>query len=339
MQLPGLVRLLDVLDPLQRPLGLAHLPSERLRPAPVGAAGRVRKEHAARPRLVAAGVQERLDLAAALLCVGEGGVLPPSRQLPRRGVLAPAAGVLLDAAGPRVDLRDPGRRPVEEDTVVRDDGERTREPVEEVLEPVEPIEVEVVRRLVEQEHVEAREQDRGQPGPRCLAARERRRLLLERDGEPELRAGGAGAGLEIGAAEREEALERSRVRIGAPVGGVPLDVRLRLRDASTTGEVREQRLARPAVVLLRQIADGERGGRPLDAALVRLVQPSEQPEQRRLARPVGADEPEPRARAERQIDVVENGAGAERADDALERDAQRSLQKDVGTRTWRVSAG
>ena len=167
-------------------------PASALRPAPVGAAGGVREEHAARPRLVAAGVQERLDLAAALLGVGEGGVLPLPRQLPRRRVLAPAAGVLLDAAGPRVDLRDPGRRPVEEDTVVRDDGEPTREAVEEALEPVEPVEVEVVRRLVEQEHVEAGEQDRGQPGARRLAAGERRRLLLERDGEPELGAGRPG---------------------------------------------------------------------------------------------------------------------------------------------------
>ncbi len=62
-------------------------------------------------------------------------------------------------------------------------------------------------------------------------------------------------------------------------------------------------------------------GRPLDRALVRLVEPGREAEQRRLARAVRADEPEPRARAERQVDAVENGLGAERADDACERDS------------------
>ena len=201
---------------------------------------------------------------------------------------------------------------------MRDDREPAREAVDEALEPVEPVEVQIVRRLVEQEHVEAGEQDRRQPGPRRLAARERRRLLVERDGQPELRARRARPRLEICASEREEALERSRVRIGAPAGGVPLDGRLRVGDTGAAGKVGQERLPRAPVVLLRQVADGQRCGRPLDPALVRLVEPCEQAEQRRLAGPVGADEPEPRARAERQVDVVEDGAGAERTDDAVE---------------------
>ena len=117
----------------------------------------------------------------------------------------------LDAAGPRSISAIRVDRPVEEDAVVRDDDEPAREPVDEALEPVEPVEVEVVRRLVEQEHVEARQQDRRQRGPRRLAAGERRRLLVERDGEPELGARRARPRLEIAAAEREEALERGRV--------------------------------------------------------------------------------------------------------------------------------
>ena len=318
LEAPRLVRLLDVLDPLERPLGLAHLPRQRLRPPPVRSARRVREEAPSRPRLVAAGVEQRFHLAAALLGVGEGGVLPLPCQLARGRVLAPAAGVLLDAAGPRIDLRDPGRCPVEEDAVVRDDCEAARKGVDEALEAVEPVEVEIVRRLVEQEHVEAREQDRRQPGARRLAARERRRLLVERDGQSELRTGRSRPRLEIGASEREEALERGRVGVGAPGGGVPLDGRLRLGDAGAAGEVGQERLPRLPVVLLRQVADRQRGGRPLDPALVRLVEPREQAEQRRLAGAVGADEPEPGARAECQVDVVENGAGAERTDDAVE---------------------
>ena len=99
---------------------------------------------------------------------------------------------------------------------------------------------------------------------------------------------------------------------------MPLDACLGVGHAGTPGEVGEQCLPGAAVVLLRQVADGERRRRPLDAPLVRLVEPREQTEQRRLAGPVGADEPEPGARAERQVDVVENGAGAERTDDAVE---------------------
>ena len=334
VQPPGLVRLLDVLDPLQRPLGLAHLSCERLRSAPVGATGRMREEGPACPRLVSARVEQRLDLAAALLGVGERGVLPLPRQLPGRRVLAPAAGVLVHAARPRVDLRDPGCGSVEEDAIVRDHRDATCKAVDEALEPVEAVEVEVVRRLVEQEHVEAGEQNRGQPGPRGFAAGERRRLLVERDGEPELGARRPRSRLEIGASEREEALERSCVRVGAPGGGVPFDGRLGIGDAGTTGQVRQQRLAGTPVVLLGQVADRQCRGRSLDPSLVRLVEPGEQAEQRRLAGPVGADEPEPRTRPERQVDMVENGAGAERADDAVERDAQRSLQR-RGTRTGR----
>ena len=49
------------------------------------------------------------------------------------------------------------------------------EVVDEALEPVEPVEVEVVGRLVEQEHVEAAEQDGRQPSAGRLPARQRRR--------------------------------------------------------------------------------------------------------------------------------------------------------------------
>ena len=55
-----------------------------------------------------------------------------------------------------------------ETTTSADSGRR-----EEPLEPLEPVEVEIVRGLVEEEHVEAREQDRGEREPRRLAARER----------------------------------------------------------------------------------------------------------------------------------------------------------------------
>ena len=123
---------------------------------------------------------------------------------------------------------------------------------------------------------------------------------------------------EIGATEGEEPLQRCGVRVRAPVRGVPLDRGLRLGDARSPRQIGQQRLAGPAVVLLRQVADGERVGCPFHRSGIRLVEPGGESEQRRLARPVGADEAEPRARPERQIDAVENGTGAERADDACE---------------------
>ena len=85
------------------------------------------------------------------------------RRTPRPG------GVLLDLddAVPRV--------PVEEGPVVRHDQHRAGEAVDEALEQVDAGEVEVVGGLVEQQHVDPRQQDRGQRGPGRLAARQRRR--------------------------------------------------------------------------------------------------------------------------------------------------------------------
>ena len=75
---------------------------------------------------------------------------------------------------------------------------------DEALQAREAVEVEVVGRLVEQQDVEAAEQDRRQRRARRLAARERRRLQLEqRDVEPEVAQDGLRAWLEVGAAERE----------------------------------------------------------------------------------------------------------------------------------------
>src|SRR6185436_14701329 len=85
---------------------------------------------------------------------------PLAERLARPLVVAPAPGELGDAARLGLELDDPGHRPVEERAVVRDEHDGAREAVEEALEAVEPLEVEAVRRLVEQQHVVTREQDR-----------------------------------------------------------------------------------------------------------------------------------------------------------------------------------
>src|SRR6185503_20048193 len=85
------------------------------------------------------------------------------------------------------------------------------EPVEEPLEAVEAGEVEVVRRLVEEEYVEARDQDRGERCARRLAARERRELTVGAAPQADVVENRAGARVEVLAAEQQVALERLRV--------------------------------------------------------------------------------------------------------------------------------
>ena len=84
--------------------------------------------------------------------------------------VAPAAGVLGGPMRLLADLDDAVDGAVEEGAVVRDDDDRAGQTGHEALEPVEAGEVEVVGGLVEQEHVEAREQDGGERGPRRLTA-------------------------------------------------------------------------------------------------------------------------------------------------------------------------
>ena len=163
--------------------------------------------------LVAALVEQRRELLAALLRLLEPLVLPAARGIARGGVLRPASRELPHAPAAVLDLGDARYRPVEERPVVRDDDEGGFRRRDEPLEALEPVEVEIVRRLVEQEHVVAREQDRGQRQPRGLAARELLHRTVEPDGQPELGEHRGRARLEIAAAEREKAVERGRVAL------------------------------------------------------------------------------------------------------------------------------
>ena len=118
-------------------------------------------------------------------------------------------------AGRLVDLGDVGGDPGEEAPVVtheRHTGVELRDPR---LEAVEPGEVEVVGRFVEQVDVEAREQQRGERRPGGLSSRQRGGPLPQEPlRHPELVGHGADAGVEIGGAERHPSLERE---VGAVV--------------------------------------------------------------------------------------------------------------------------
>ena len=67
-----------------------------------------------------------------------------------------------------------GARVVEERAVVADDEHGAAVVAQPALEPGDGVEVEVVGRLVEQEHVRLLREDDAEPQPPALAARERR---------------------------------------------------------------------------------------------------------------------------------------------------------------------
>ena len=223
LQLPALPRLLDHLQALDRllasrapwtpaspsaPRAVAH---ELVRLGAGGGLGLRRRVSAHwrwRARAVGQAVALRGEGLVALLGVAGGG----RAQLE---VARPAAAVLRRGVGDLVDLEHAGDRAGEERAVVGDDHGAAGALGDEALEPGEAVEVEVVGRLVEQQDVEAAEQDRGQRGARGLAARERDGLQVEqRRVEAEVAQDGLGARLEVGAAELQPGLEGLGVAVG-----------------------------------------------------------------------------------------------------------------------------
>ena len=196
------------------------------------------------------------------------GVLPGSL------VRVPAAGELVDTLRPGFELDDSAHGAVEESPVVGDDHDACVHRGDEPLEQLEPGEVEVVRRLVQQIHVEPGQQDRSEREPGALAARERARKPVERNVQPD-----------------------ACQRLGRP----PVDL-----VAGAPREVLPDRLARVDVAFLREVADAQprRGSR--DGAAARRVESGEQTEQRRLAAAVRADDADPGNGRDRERDALED---------------------------------
>ena len=260
------------------PLGLAHLPRRRLRPAPVGAARRVREEAAARARLVAPRVQERLDLAPTLLRVarrrrtaaaGPARVRPRSRSSRRR---APGRGPSTGRSRRSASQCGRGRRGRARRRRGRPRSSSTKRSSRSSPSKSRSFVGSSSSRTSKRESRIA-----ASAGPRRLAARERRRLpgrastespssarrcarACSRSAPPSARKRSSAAAYASGlqsAVWRSTPLRPPRRRCGGPG----------TRAASR----------RPAVVLLRQVADGQRRRRPLDAC----------PRQARRARPAG----------------------------------------------------
>src|SRR5450759_5998406 len=83
---------------------------------------------------------------------------------------AVAAPVDADPLLREVELDDAVHGAGEELAVMAHDDDACPQTGDELLEPREPVEVEVVGRFVEQEYVVAAQQERRQPGPRRLPA-------------------------------------------------------------------------------------------------------------------------------------------------------------------------
>ena len=156
---------------------------------------------------------------------------------------------------------------------------------EEVLEPLEALDIEVVRRLVEVEEV-------------GRAAGRRKR---------------AGDGKALFPASRERARERVHARVvetdlaeddrREDLGLVLVAVGLGAGERSG-GRGRDRRDALAELVALRDI-DGDRAARRADLARVRLLAAREHAQQRRLAGSVRADHADPFAFVDRDRDAAE----------------------------------
>ena len=139
-----------------------------------------------------------------------------------------------------------------------DHGDRGVGPADQVLEQGQAGQVQVVGGLVEQEHVEAAEQERGQAHSGRLPARQRGHLLVLPDVEAHLGRRRTHPLLEVGRTEGEPALERRRVavvRAGVAVReGLGRCVELDLGRAHpcAAGEVRCHGLTRATLGLLGQ---------------------------------------------------------------------------------------
>ena len=196
---------------------------------------------------------------------------------------------------------------------MRDDDDGAVEAGHEPLEAREAGEVEIVRRLVEQQDVGVAEQDRRERRPSRLSAGKRRGRAVEIRAQPQLAEGLLRTQLEVAAAAGEELVERRAVlagerRIRFEPRGELVHATFRLGDSGAAREVAAQRLAGPRVSLLRQQGDRD-AGCAVDRAPVRRVEAGEQTQERRLARTVRPDEPDARPRRNDEVDVRENDMG------------------------------
>ena len=204
------------------------------------------------------------------------------------------------------DARD---GPGQELPVVADDHQRCASTADEVLELIEPVEVEVVGRFVEKEDVVAGQQQRRQADPGHLSTRQGGHRCVQVDRQAQLRGDLFGALVEVRPTQVQPAFERRRIQVVAAVrqcGGGLVHRRLRLRHPHPAAQEVPDRLPGDELGLLGQVADlGIRGTERDRAVEVGCALAGEQREERRLAGTVGADQPEHVALRNGQVQIGE----------------------------------
>ena len=321
LELPALPRFVDDLQPLDRPLRPARPPGQLL-----GGLGLRLAQRLVVVGLLALGPRHALGHPLALALgprlqgVARVGVVAVRRLGPLAGehtlvlVGLPATGIQGGGALVLVELDDVGDGAFEEGAVVAHEHDGARQRAHEPFETIERGQVEIVRRLVEQQHVVAREQECGELHARRLASRERRQLLVEQtQRKAEFVERGVEPGVEVGPAEAQPAVEGVAVQVGGAVvarrqrGGGRLHRLGRLGDSGAPPDELRHGLTGATLGLLVQVADRGAGRGGDHRALVRSQVAGEHAQERGLADAVRADEPDAVARRRQQIDGVEDG--------------------------------
>ena len=243
-----------------------------------------------------------------------GGPFPQVGDLRRAPRFVGAVGARIPAQPAGADLGDPGHHRVQEEAVVRHQHQPSPMLRQEFQQPVPGLEVEVVRRLVEQDEVVGLDEEPRQSDPHLPALGE----LLDRPvpvlpGEPEPGEDFPHPGVEFVAAAATPFLfefavplqeSRFRRRLRQPLGqgflGAPLRQQVGERGLHLFGHA----AAGEAEPVLGQVADPA-GARPDHFALVRSGFPGEDPQDGGLAGAVGADQPDPLAGADPPAHPVE----------------------------------
>ena len=237
-----------------------------------------------------------------LLLLEPGGVVP----LPR------------DASA-LIQLQDPARHVVEEVAIVGHRHDGALELGEEALEPPHALGVEVVRRLVEQQHVGLLQQEPAERHAAALAAGDLAHVGLARR-EPERVHREVDLVVQLPEAERVDPLLEVALllqqpghlvvlhRLGEPGADVVVLVQQRLLLLHAVHDVAADVLLRVELRLLRQKPDAGAGERSRVTEEV-LVHARHDAQERRFARAVCPEDADLGARVEGEVDALEDLAG------------------------------
>ncbi len=224
-----------------------------------------------------------------------------------------AAGVERDLAA--IEMKDGVNDIVQKIALMADDNQRAGIILQEILEPQRRFEVEVVRRLVKQQHVGFGEKQRGErdahlPPARIAVERTGLHLLVESEPEQDSR----GPGRRSPCVDRQQPL----VKVAQAMGiAAMFGLIHQPRTLGVSGEHGIEWRRGPARRFLRDIAE-PRLARHLNGAAVGIELADHHLHQGRLSGAIATDQPDPAARRDRSRRAVEDGTPAKAHDDFID---------------------